>query len=327
MESGNRREMKKLMSNLLLLVVLCMTLLMVSMAWFAMNSEVSGDGMQTTVKASDYELVTKGNAGTYADILAGLGFSDLGVTADGENSTEEGHSPLVWFMSADANLNNDDTEAADSGIFPGACGVLTFYVLPKRSGTFTIDFHLTLTPYAVSAGGDVVPYVPKENATEEQKNIAAFLNGHMMFFESATEDENGNMKYSKLLTDNMHFRRTFENCTEGELQKVDIYWVWPKLLSQLLLCDDDKNLGGKGNLFENDDLKEYVLEWMTTGPGDFFDGATSERILEIQDTMQNMISGGAYSSEILSELSIYYNRADQKIGEQVAYVLLSLETE
>ncbi len=151
------------------------------------------------------------------------------------STSPDKNKKIYWLLDEESGMTN--------GINPGSHGKLTFYVVPNQSGEMEIQFKLSITGYAENKNEDAVSY---EKVTEEE--VTRFMNGHIMFFEKY--DEN-NHTYSDFLHDET-FTRTLKDCKVGVPQEVNVYWVWPNTLGQILMKSTDENLAEKNVLFDDD---------------------------------------------------------------------------
>ncbi len=201
-----------------------------------------------------------------------------------------------------------------NGINPGSHGKLTFYVIPKQSGDLEIKFKLGITGYAEKKNGDSVSY---EKVTDE--NVTNFLNGHIMFFEKYDESTH---TYSDFLSDET-FTRTFKDCKADVPQEVNVYWVWPNTLGQILMKSTDENLTEKNVLFgDNSEERLNFAKYINGNISLFLSGDADKE--QNKKVIENILNGDKYSTAQLSSLSSMYNDADEKIGTKVQYILVEL---
>ena len=226
--------------------------------------------------------------------------------SDGSNITSDENDKIYWLL--------DEESGMMKGINPGSHGKLTFYVIPKQSGEMEIQFKLSITGYADKKNGDSVSY---EKVTDE--NVTNFLNGHIMFFEKYDES---NHTYSDFLHDET-FTRTLKDCKVDVPQEVNVYWVWPNTLGQVLMKSTDENLTEKNVLFD-DDSKERLnfAEYIKGNLSLFLSGDADKE--QNKTVIEKILNGDKYSTAQLSSLSSMYNDADEKIGTKVQYILVEL---
>ncbi|RGH75261.1 hypothetical protein [Ruminococcus sp. AM31-15AC] len=177
-----------------------------------------------------------------------------------------------------------------------------------------IQFKLSITGYAENKNEDAVSY---EKVTEEE--VTRFMNGHIMFFEKY--DEN-NHTYSDFLHDET-FTRTFKDCKVDVPQEVNVYWVWPNTLGQILMKSTDENLTEKNVLFgDNSEERLNFAKYINGNISLFLSGDADKE--QNKTVIEKILNGDKYSTAQLSSLSSMYNDADEKIGTKVQYILVEL---
>ena len=135
--------------------------------------------------------------------------------------------------------------------------------------------------------------------------------------------------------------------TAGTAYPVTIYWIWPEVLGQYLTGPDSQiNIGKHPGLFtEVLPSKLFQMMQVTTGLDEngtdvesvsnrYFKWASSadeanDKVLAASDFQKNVgqleqLRNGTGNLSVYSNLCVYYNRADQYIGENVRYVYLKL---
>ena len=106
------------------------------------------------------------------------------------------------------------------------------------------------------------------------------------FFEKY--DEN-NHTYSDFLHDET-FTRTLKDCKVDVPQEVNVYWVWPNTLGQILMKSTDENLTEKNVLFD-DDSKERLnfAEYMKGNLSLFLSGDADKE--QNKKVIENILNG------------------------------------
>lgn len=299
-----KKKRKLLIIKIIPVAVLAFILIAVSLAWFTIDKALDLDSFGMKSVDSPFELKTVGSADTLqVDILDS---NDYSKVSDVSNITSDENNKIYWLL--------DDESGMKNGINPGSHGKLTFYVVPKQSGELEIKFKLGITGYVEKKSGDSISY---EKVTDEY--VTSFLNGHIMFFENY--DEN-NHRYSDFLSDET-FTRTFNDCKVDVPQEVNVYWVWPNTLGQILMKSTDENLTEKNVLFD-DDSKERLpfAEYIKGNISLFLSGDADKE--QNKTVIEKILNGDKYSTAQLSSLSSMYNDADEKIGTKVQYILVEL---
>jgi hypothetical protein len=165
----------------------------------------------------------------------------------------------------------------DSGISPGSSGVVTFYVIPKKTGSLTVKFKLKMTAYSENSDeqssddGEIT--LSDITALDEDSEAAQYLKGHLLYFLSY---ENG--VYSERITDD-GFSITFKDAKADEEQEVNIYWVWPYSFGQMVLKSSDENLivlNRSGIFADSSDEKTETAKLIKNSPEIFFRSKNSD---------------------------------------------------
>lgn len=307
-KAGSEEEKKKrklLIMKIIPVAVLAFILIAVSLAWFTIDKALDLDSFGMKSVDSPFELKTVGSAEELqANILDS---NDYSKVSDDSNITSDENNKIYWLL--------DDESGMKKGINPGSHGKLTFYVVPKQSGELEIKFKLGITGYAEKKSSDSVSY---EKLNDEA--VTSFLNGHIMFFENYDADTH---TYSDFLHDET-FTRTFTDCKVDVPQEVNIYWVWPNTLGQILMKSTDENLSEKNVLFDDNSKERSVFaDYIKDNIGLFLSGDKANTD-ENKKAIEQIINGEKYSTTRLSSLSSMYNDADEIIGTQVQYLLVEL---
>ena len=130
--------------------------------------------------------------------------------------------------------------------------------------------------------------------------------------------------------------------TEGTPIPATIYWIWPNTFGQMVFAgNENSNRTPVGaNSTDRAEIQNYILNNLLTvfdeSAFNFESGTTdAQKIAAIRDKMTYSSGSGdditytfngdtVNSGSNLSELTLGYNSADQKIGTNVNYVLLVL---
>lgn len=314
-------------------------LILITIAWYANNTRVSAGGVNIRVNIDDYEVLTKLPVDDVSrrdeDFLTNMrNLLSYVVKGDEEYSVSENilsvktsraKNEVNWLLGGEDNFDS---------IEPGAAGVITFYIIPKNSGINTFHCEITLAGY--TDGGTGEAYMSADS------NVQELLTGHILFFKDSDYTNQIEVTEGK-----MKFDVSFdvEEGHENDEYEVKIYWVWPQIFGQFLLPDGSvhlKNFNYKG-LFPGN-VRNQLKQEMIDHPEYFFygteiiketiDGIESEVAMgrplseaekvSIQNAVPGMLTSN-YSISVYSELCEYYNRADEHIGSNVKYIMISLE--
>lgn len=196
-------------------------------AWFAGNHSVSGTIGSIQMLGSLYELAGNGkdtDDSGYGTFYNGsdkifdfnkLPKGEFPLDGDWENLEATGANQAIRWRLDDSEINNFNK----TGISPGSSGTLSFYVIPKVTGTLSLDFTLELTPLDDNGG----------KITEATLNN--LLKGHLLF---SLTTANGNkwVSWDDDNTFDWQFEATGKNPV-GTPQVVTLHWMWKENFSDL----------------------------------------------------------------------------------------------
>jgi hypothetical protein len=330
---------KNIRRSMILALAALFAIICVCTAWFV-SSRIAGADTTLEAMSIGFELASAGGEGQYDPLLrsdtlgedAGWHIGESWATT-GTTTTSE-LTQINWLMSTDSNLNNDSGND-DPGIYPGASGKLTFYVIPAQDGDLTVNFSITLSAFREAEEssdssitvrrGDTDSETVIEEITSDGTDAAApvleLMKGHILFFESFSGG-----RYSGLI-ENGSFSKTFEGAKNGEAQAVTVYWVWPYVVGQMLLPDNSASLGANHPLFTAEVRKKLCADMQENKQKYYYAdelGTLDSSVTD--DNIANVFSGAFLPSEYTA-VSRYFNLADQEIGENARYVLLRLSAQ
>lgn len=279
-----------------------------TVAWFAASREAQSDGVSIKTQIPDgYELASEGTPGRYSQgsylMQPGLARSTGAVYSYGDKTlyaTSGANTGVEWMLTPDSKFQNLAADFVDSNyprLQPGVSGHITFYIIPPSDAVETVDcaLKLELLPYQRDNSAPT-GYSPLGSGAE-----AELLKGHILFFQSY---ENG--FYSGWIQDG-----AFEVTVSGSaVEEVTVYWIWPQFFSNLHYTGGDTETICDRNAADYSALQadmlahpEAYFSFQGSAPGDF------------------SLEGGSYTADYHSA---NYNRADEKIGRRIPFVLLSL---
>ena len=306
-------------------------------AWFVSNSKVSISGSNIQAAASEFDLAAAGtsvNNGVY-DVQPGtdIKLSDVAyASTDGENTS------VTWAITEDSNMNNK----TETGINPGSSGSLTFYIISHKDGKLSVTLNLAFTGYsgeenAISSG----------DLTEVGEDIQQLLEGHILLFAGydaktnsyqnwISDDagkwnvnlgtENNNISLSRDEQGNVIW--SAENAIRDTAYPVTLYWIWTEILSSYLVTDQQYT-GNRPILFKTEsDLPDDLYKKMcSTESNRYF-------LVTDQTEFSNVVTEGRlkqmrtdFNPAIYGNMSVYYNMADQALGEKVRFLKLKLDAQ
>ncbi len=315
-----------------------------SIAWFTMNREVEGSGVQMTAVNTPFELKTQGSAGNADSYLptGEAGYTKISE-ATGTLLTTGSQQKIQWLVTDDYEANNYATGKTQDqlGIKPGSSGVLHFWIVPHDRASLDLTFKLNVTPYKkqypVVNGNpnyEALPTPVKMTDSAEDTAIMGYIDGHILFFRyhglNDNPDDLTNTKYSKLIDDSITEKITFEKDNEGNLlpYEVKIHWIWPETLGEAVLRDSESRTA----VCDTKTVEE------TSGEGDeaiTTNSYSNELLTKLNSEPSRFLNGYTFPSGVTaltqeditreySTLSIRYNNADQEIGDNIMYLLAEM---
>lgn len=301
-----------------------------SVAWFATNTSVRGNGMSVVASGPNYEIsVCPGSNGLYYENYHKL---------------VQDQSAIVWQMTETNNMENiengseeTNSDNTSQGIHPGSYGVISFFVTPKVE-TVNLKFTFEVVGYVVEETQEGGKTKITMTALEQNSEPAKYLNGHLLLFggRKPLEDGSSVFIYSDPILSNDDMKRViaskkFKNDTPST--QVDIYWVWPRTLSTLVDARGCENVPVSVIPFTEGDHYQKIVNNILTYPKYYL----KESLLTGSSTQggegENAESGQAQKlslTEIVTEYQRYgdyYDQADNDIGMGIDFVLLKLSVE
>ena len=316
---------KQLVQSALLTFTAFIAICAVGMAWFINNSAVSGGAAQVQSMDTPFELAMKyATHGKFP--VQGISEGTV-VTYNGiEYAQTDGRNSLVSWM-VDSNNNFQNASDEPSFLQPGSFGSLTFYVIPTNEKIEKLEFTISLTPYEILENAQPVPedaitILPKPDtkivaaavSPEKSGFLYQLLQGHVLFFEQRTGDNQTGYRYAKWV--NETFVRDFSGAQIGQPQEVTLYWIWPLRFDNYVATGN-----GDGNLFssvQSDDFNRMLAD---------MNGKESYKRYFYDATDQLKEANVAEISSMGEEKDAYrgyYNAGDEEIGTKADYVQLVL---
>ncbi len=327
-----------------------------SIAWFMSNNKVSGTGASIQASGGEYDIAAVGvdvqsTKGQYDKLLDSEPGEPTTAQAQSYIATNDNKPSITWAITDGTNMKN--MRNTESGLEPGSCGSMTFYIIPHKSGQLDVKLDLTLTGYAYK--GDKEP-LSSGDITKTGPKVQQLLEGHILLFAGYDKSSNA---YSGWISDdadawslslddnNITLSRndsgdiiwSAEKIEKDNAYPVTIYWIWPEILESYLKKADNirryPSLFPKDSSAENEDdsgaLPKNLYATMCKtdsaltfnryfrweNEAAFKESVTPEKLANMRENMNPAIYG---------DMSAYYNLADQYLGENVRYVKLKLET-
>ena len=322
-------------------LVALVAIIIACIAWFVSNSKVSISGLNIQAAGSEFDLAAAGtreNNGVYDNLLDVQPGTDIKLSDVAYASTDGEHTSVTWAITEDSNMNNK----TKTGINPGSSGSLTFYIISHKDGKLSVTLNLTLTGYSGTENAQ-----KPEDLTEVKKDIQQLLEGHILLFAGydaktnsyqnwISDDagkwnvnlgtENNNISLSRDEQGNIIW--SAENAAKDTAYPVTLYWIWPEILSSYLVTDQQYT-GNRPILFKTEldlpgDLYEKMCRtgsnryFLVTDPNEFSTVVTADRLRQMRMNFNPAIYGN---------MSVYYNMADQTLGENVRFLKLKLDAQ
>ena len=308
----SKRELFMRFAAVLLSGVIFEVVAFFSFAWFADHTKVNGTGMQVTVSSLNYELSCLENGSN-------------GVYYDDYHSLVRDTGSIVWQMTAENNMYNHESSISEledyteEGIYPGAYGVISFYVKPLVDSLY-LDFQFEILGYSAEEDEDTGDITMTQ--LDSDFAPAEYLNGHIMLFENRTGDKNNHVYSNPILT-NEDMKRVIseKHFTEnGTKTRIDIYWIWPVTLSSIVDARSSTVVNVTQEPLVNTTTEDYtnIVNNVRTYPEYYFSLGDNSGIDPSSIT----------ESQIAQKYDIYglsYDLADNEIGDGVRYVLLKMK--
>ena len=327
LKEENSRRKKALIKIAAMGALTIIIMVLATIAWFSMNSEVTAEGMSVKSASMPFELETEGDKGLYDSLL------DETVSGYGDDSTTAGSAGIKWRLTKnESELNNvydgegepdmsqiTRHDSSDYGLKPGDSGSINFFIKPNVESELNIRLSMAVTGYKATfaLGDDDVYYKTDDELTEvEDDTVKALLSRHICFFYVGDDNK------KHLLTDEGF------NVKVSERTPVTLYWVWPATLKEIIEGDieglDDETAANEVRraFFEkpeeflktlgNEPLDEFRVESME-------DKAAQDAAIE---SKLSLVSGRNYN-----KYGAMYDDADQAVGDNVNYILAELSAD
>ncbi|MBR4732197.1 MAG: hypothetical protein IK081_05445 [Lachnospiraceae bacterium] len=290
-------ERKKITFNLVLLLAASFVVLIgvLTMAWFAKNTMVKGNG--PGISAKDGKGYT----------ISFLENSTNGIFSDYYDAIREETDPSVLVMGMTADSNLDNYESTDEGIVPGASGKMSFYLTPTGNPV-DLKFEIEIVGYVSSVTDDEITMTELDDG-----DLKDHLNGHVFLFEEYDETTE---TYAKPILPDANSKRVFTREFDSQ-ELVNIYWVWPEHLSNLVNAYNGTTITAHTLVDDQGDDYDDIVENVCAYPTYYFRsesaGATLNNLTETKLTSEYVTYGSLYDA------------ADNDIGTGVDYILFRMK--
>lgn len=281
-----------------MLIVTAIILIFSSIAWFTMNREVIGNGMEMAAQGANYTLEMIGDSN--------------GLYYDDYHSKIIDNDSAIWTMSPAVNGIEQNfgnyTAVEDDGIYPGCSGCISFNIIPNVDSEISLNFSFEIIGYNSELDGNNAVVMNQLNSVDDA-DVINYLNGHILLFENYDKDTG---KYSNLIQTSEDMNRVMTKKFQGinKQNKVDIYWIWPLTLSNLIKADESTDLICSESDISN--IENFIVSY----PQYFMRGITVDKNSTLSANM------------IKNNYTLYggkYDQADNIIGVRVRYLRLKMK--
>lgn len=336
-----KQQWKVFLRTGIFVLVALVAIIIACIAWFVSNNRVTGSTGTIQAVGSEFDLAATGtskNKGVHDGLLNAQPGTDKKLSNVDYASTDDEHTSITWAITENSNVNNK----TETGINPGSSGSLTFYIISHKDGKLSVTLNLTLIGYSGTENAQ-----KPDDLTEVGKNIQQLLEGHILLFAGydaktnsyqnwISDDagkwnvnlgtENNNISLSRDEQGNIIW--SAENAAKDTAYPVTLYWIWPEILSSYLVTDQQYT-GNRPILFKTEsdlpgDLYEKMCRtgsnryFLVTDPKEFSTVVTAARLRQMRMNFNPAIYGN---------MSVYYNMADQTLGENVRFLKLKLDAQ
>lgn len=296
-----------------------------SIAWFTMNREVEGKGVQMTAAGDLFEIQTTGEVANEKVTPTSFFKSFLNAEATPKiNNSKDGS--IIWLLSSDAPEGvQSEKNKFEHGLNPGSSGELSFTIVPEDDlGDYDLSTNYTInvTAYTLSSEAQERIASAEEDEAPEitfvdleplpvDNEASNYVCGHIMFF-ATVSTANGRTTLSDKITPGQ--AKAVPQFHSDIPKTVTIRWKWPEYFSDITNATDTNTICAGADL-------AALKSDMELHPELYFDRLKSDLMKEdgtlAEGTFENL-------AENASDLSKAYNNADSSIGKQVKYVLIEV---
>ena len=315
-----RNQKKSLIKLGAMGVLIAVTIIIGSLSWFTMNTQVESSGMNIKTATLPFDIQSSGAAPDEYVRLFGLADSEYssGTRQGNTNTYRTGTYDQIWWR-----LDADDATSYSTGFRPGASGELTFEIVPKDENALKVNCKFNLRTFISSENAQTnvtesITEITATNGTDIQKSARNYINGHILFFEHKTVDSSDHEIYSGFIgVDGVDITVP----AGGNAKSVTLYWKWVNTFDQIFLKTTDSfydyPLIANNNTTDRADLIDYIQ----SNPTKLFSDISAGNTTAVQNIDYDTDHA---NSALLSALNDGYNAADQVIGVNLRYFLIEM---
>ena len=222
---------KSLVHTIVLVMISFFTLVFVSTAWFASNSNVNSgtapisaefEPIKLAVSSKDIRTISE----TKVLRLDGQKLSDGHILKDQKGNTIVDENGNSFFYTNNGTIALR-LESDDVKVSPGKRGEITFYVVPEKDGAQSVNLYLVLAGYRErkDQSGKIVGGSKIEDIV-----LNNLLSGHILLFQE--RDKSG--KLSNWISGTVNdsgvvyiIYASNPNAMKDEPWPITVYWEWP----------------------------------------------------------------------------------------------------
>ena len=339
--SIRRKLWAELVKNIVFALAALSVIVLGSIAWFAINTNVGVSGVQISAENGQrFYLATKkedlqgvkdlqGVYDNYSqtnnnlqealkhfkrienETVQGLPQFQVGthiVTgSDGKKYIVGDADGISLMVNPTSNVNNTTQNAY---VGPGSKGQMTFYIIPTIAGNNQVNITVSLAAYGLSK--------PNNNEVTAQlvnsKQLRKILCGHILLFQGKDAQGNYVNQIEPAFGEDGSIRFTFTKKDNWEINQpieITLYWIWPYRFENLVYP------GQPDSVFQTSgDAQTGFLTWVNQNKA--YIAYPSNELVDASEGMSNAD---------FSKWSSGYNRGDQLIGDNVAYFIWTIRTE
>lgn len=339
------QERKKVLWDFLIFfaAVVIVAIAIGTVAWFASNKDVGGNGMAVSAEGSLFELEVRGDFIENSEVmttntLLASEFRDGIQQADGQGNavnifrTGGGKEKIVWRKNAQSAVSPKELR-------PGSRGELAFWVIPNQTGVMNLNFEFNIRGYHAVYEGETVSELieitddltdSEENAgkgitsADNKKTALGYVNSHILFFknyDSSTEKYSGfcgedTIKFTDFISGND------KTVVKDQAYPVTIYWIWVNDFGDMFLPSTSAYARTPIFADSNTADREAIFTYLGDTNRSIFSGMSSTAISTALTDIQN--SSGETFKTSLTSLTMGYDNADLHIGNNLNYILIEM---
>lgn len=325
---------RKLVPIVLTMGVLLIALLFAFQAisglgWFANNKNLTAENMRVTLNNGMIELAFDDAPASASFVypFADNARQSVKLSEEGYEKENEEHDHVTTDLTPKLRmvLKNDDPDADTIGdvkvMSPGSYGTLTFYIIPKRGDITSVNLSFALRGLGMVTDETATPPTSSFGWVEDDEALS-FIEGHILFFTGLHGTYSGRIdgNYEYVFADHVSDKTTVAG---EDRYAVNVYWVWPKTFSQMAFSEG--SFLHIRQLFSSHEV-DLLREEMHDDPDKFFRYVGTETPDDYEDLMERLEADPSQNYSFIA-LSDGYNNADQFIGENVEFLVLTIDAD